>query len=397
MRKKILYYLIILFMLSLIWQTAVLAESDYLSSARHNIVRVESICFDGNTEIYDKKEYTGFLVQGSGSDVYVITIYDGLEFTSDELENIRRQNSLEAGKNVTSKLDVVLQGDLHIDASFVNTSPQRNLSILRLEQAIVMNSDLEFSSEKAEQGDKITLLAFPETTISGGDRYDAENVKTFGGFVTGKVEKEGIRFLRHDIQTPVSCEGGPLLNADGQIYGMLLSAADDLGIFLESDEIQKILDLYGISYSVHQENKIRKYSRVHLILAIVIAVVGIISVYQIIHTSSRENKKEPSLSHTLESINARLLLLSEKRSIPITNDHFIIGTSPESDLVLSRAGISRRHAVILYENKKFYIVDLNSTNGTRVGKKQLRSGEKVQLKDQQTIKLGNDILIIRYK
>ena len=74
---------------------------------------------------------------------------------------------------------------------------------------------------------------------------------------------------------------------------------------------------------------------------------------------------------------------------PITSSKIIIGRpvpGVEPDVKVNDPYVSRKHAQILFENDKFYIEDLGSTNGTFLNDK-LVTG-KVVLKDGDIIKLG---------
>jgi hypothetical protein len=58
----------------------------------------------------------------------------------------------------------------------------------------------------------------------------------------------------------------------------------------------------------------------------------------------------------------------------------------EPDIKINDPYVSRRHAQILFENGKFYIEDLGSTNGTFINDKLITG--RTELKDGDTIKLG---------
>ena len=79
----------------------------------------------------------------------------------------------------------------------------------------------------------------------------------------------------------------------------------------------------------------------------------------------------------------RYLDLDGEHSFPIKGDSASIGRSPDQDLVLKEAFVSRRHARIVRESGSFEIVDQNSSHGTflngnRVERARLRSGDTLQ-------------------
>jgi len=68
----------------------------------------------------------------------------------------------------------------------------------------------------------------------------------------------------------------------------------------------------------------------------------------------------------------------------------IIGRDKACNIVLDDPLVSRKHAKItVIDNKKFYLEDLNSTNGTYVNNNPLIKGGKVQLKKEDKIRVGN--------
>lgn len=66
----------------------------------------------------------------------------------------------------------------------------------------------------------------------------------------------------------------------------------------------------------------------------------------------------------------------------------LLGRSPTSDVTLLDEGISREHAIVCFdpETGRYTIEDLQSTNGTEVNGKRVRSAV---LGDADEIKIGN--------
>jgi hypothetical protein len=76
----------------------------------------------------------------------------------------------------------------------------------------------------------------------------------------------------------------------------------------------------------------------------------------------------------------------------LTADRVSLGRLPESDVLLSDPGASRRHAEIRHEDGRWMIVDLGSTNGTMVNEASV--GER-QLADGDRITIGRTVLEFR--
>jgi pSer/pThr/pTyr-binding forkhead associated (FHA) protein len=70
----------------------------------------------------------------------------------------------------------------------------------------------------------------------------------------------------------------------------------------------------------------------------------------------------------------------------LTSDETLIGRNPTTDITLLDEGISREHTMILFDgvDGEYLIEDLQSTNGTKVNGKRVRSatlahGDEVQI------------------
>jgi hypothetical protein len=88
----------------------------------------------------------------------------------------------------------------------------------------------------------------------------------------------------------------------------------------------------------------------------------------------------------------------QERSTPLTlaldwsgaTDELLIGRHPRCDVLLADPTVSRRHARLRFCDGTWALQDLDSTNGTtinglRVGRCQLRAGDRLMLGDQQLI------------
>jgi hypothetical protein len=69
----------------------------------------------------------------------------------------------------------------------------------------------------------------------------------------------------------------------------------------------------------------------------------------------------------------------------ISKEKTSIGKQENSDIIIKRDFISRNHAVLTYEDHKFILTDLHSTNHTYVNDEKI---SKKILKDHDTIRFG---------
>jgi pSer/pThr/pTyr-binding forkhead associated (FHA) protein len=70
----------------------------------------------------------------------------------------------------------------------------------------------------------------------------------------------------------------------------------------------------------------------------------------------------------------------------LSSDETLIGRNPTTDITLLDEGISREHTMILFDDadREYLIEDLQSTNGTKVNGKRVRSatlahGDEIQI------------------
>jgi pSer/pThr/pTyr-binding forkhead associated (FHA) protein len=80
------------------------------------------------------------------------------------------------------------------------------------------------------------------------------------------------------------------------------------------------------------------------------------------------------------------------QDIRLTRQKTVIGKSADADIQLNDQYASKLHAVIHFEEGKFFISDLGSSNHTRV------NGEKIlnqELKDGDKIMIGHQNIIFK--
>ena len=90
---------------------------------------------------------------------------------------------------------------------------------------------------------------------------------------------------------------------------------------------------------------------------------------------------------------ARLVIKNggfEGMAFELTAEETLIGRNPTTDITLLDDGISREHAIILYdpESDSYSLEDLQSTNGTQVNGKRVRS---VTLADGDEVRVGRTL------
>ena len=125
-------------------------------------------------------------------------------------------------------------------------------------------------------------------------------------------------------------------------------------------------------------------------------------------TATGQALEESPLPKTIPPINARisLVILHTGEIIPLMNkNEYVIGRVggkqtifPDVDLSPCTAyasGVSRLHATIKEKEGKYFIFDLDSTNGTWVNKKRISARKDYELHNGDRVILGHlDIMVI---
>ncbi len=80
---------------------------------------------------------------------------------------------------------------------------------------------------------------------------------------------------------------------------------------------------------------------------------------------------------------------TESRLHMVDRDQFVIGRSPESDIVVNANSISRKHVQIEVRDQKILIEDLESSNGTFLNEMRLEARKKYPIPENTAVRLGN--------
>jgi predicted component of type VI protein secretion system len=78
-----------------------------------------------------------------------------------------------------------------------------------------------------------------------------------------------------------------------------------------------------------------------------------------------------------------------RRSMPITYRGLSIGRGDDNDLVISYAAVSRNHAQVMLDRGRYYVADLNSANGTFMGRTRLEPNKPVPWTPGQALRVGD--------
>lgn len=103
-----------------------------------------------------------------------------------------------------------------------------------------------------------------------------------------------------------------------------------------------------------------------------------------------QQQKAAPRDATLEVIKSAYV--NEGRVYPLT-DLITIGRSTETDIVLRDPLVSHQHSRIVKRLNTWYLMDLDSTNGTFIGKDRING--QAELKNGQKIRIGETVFQVK--
>lgn len=105
--------------------------------------------------------------------------------------------------------------------------------------------------------------------------------------------------------------------------------------------------------------------------------------------SKLEKTPEETDEKTYGGITHAVYILRKRRfSSPDENNLIKIGRAKDNDIVIADFVISKNHAQIVIFHDMYFVMDLGSTNGTKVNGRQVAPGMKVQLQTNSTLAFG---------
>ncbi len=81
-----------------------------------------------------------------------------------------------------------------------------------------------------------------------------------------------------------------------------------------------------------------------------------------------------------------------ERTVPLTGPVTVLGRGQEADVQVADTGVSRRHCELRLDADGARLVDLGSTNGTRVNGRRV---SETRLRDGDRVELGATALVFR--
>lgn len=228
--------------------------------ARNGIVQVNLVYADDDNEAHVLQGGSGFLIGEDEGTEYLLTNWHFLNVTEELRNKVAADFTLtEEEKNrLQLQIQVVVKGDITVNASVVTNSEELDFAVLRLSQKIYDRVPLVFNTDAdtVVENTGIYALGFAESIKSaqGALLYTSDDVSIMNGTVSETSSVNGILYIKHSAVISGGNTGGPLLNEAGEVIGMNQEKLSDGHYYsVHISEIASVLEALGISFLESKE------------------------------------------------------------------------------------------------------------------------------------------------
>ncbi|MDC7280696.1 FHA domain-containing protein [Butyrivibrio fibrisolvens] len=234
-------------------------------TAKQGVVQVNTVIVDDTSEKRLVVGGTGFIIGNPEGTEYVITSKDVVNPDQETLAAACQYYGLINGEEATSinlrlATEVVIEGDVVLNAAILTSSSELDMVVLQLPQPIYTRTPLKLLTNKKydvnnlpyEVNDAVYALGLPEMVSFESDTkyYSDQQIQMSFGEITNLGMYEGVQVIENNTETDFNNYGGPLVDENGYVIGMNLPKHNgEDSCALDSTKIAKILDGLGVTYS----------------------------------------------------------------------------------------------------------------------------------------------------
>lgn len=329
-------------------------DTSNAESAKNGVVQVNTVFTDESNVKHIICGASGFLIGDSEGSEYVITCNHILdpddETITAALEYLELPNSEEDVSKISFSTEVVVEGDVVLSTTVVNTSAELDLAVLQLPQPIYTKSPLTLLTSQNYEvanlpyaiADTVYAMGYPDaiTYDSETQYYSDEQVAMTMGHIVNLVNLQNVQVIESDAAVGANNCGGPLVDEYGYVIGMNLLTSDGMySCALDSTKITKLLDGLGIQYSCEYERPVEEEEAPETEVSdtqdkgiptyiIVIICVGIVAVVAGITTTviviviNKDKPKKKSKKQLKQEEEARMQSFINKPGVKTPKDPF---------------------------------------------------------------------------
>lgn len=314
---------------------------------------------------------------------------------------------------------VIRPGITGISGTVVWSEEQRDLAIVKLEREISVPDVVFMKGMGVRKRQDVFALGFPSQMYR--NEKSIIGVKATKGIVSAMItDDQGVALYQFDAPANSGNSGGPLVDGDGKIVGIVThkissrgrtaTPIEGIAYAVSIDEALPAIESLGIPYTAEpsDEEKVTvvygassmwaKYKmEVIIALMVIVVAVGVVIVMRQRSASNAEMGRQAYAEmggqayagmRGQSSVEQPVLIGvgADRREVvyPLQRGHVTIGRDAQQcNVVLSDPAVSKRHCIVEYREMEgaFVVRDCQSTNGTfLMSGKRLQAGSSVQLR-----------------
>ena len=221
---------------------------------RTGIVQVMVVYTDDEGEKYTVQTGSGFMI----NELNVVTCNHVTQLTDEDLEKAADYYGVEKAKlrkNLSIRISVMR--DVSIGAKITTESREMDFAVLKLDEKLAGCKSLPIrSSDDLTQTEDCYALGFPTVTLFSQDgmKFTSEDVTITYGKVNKVSTIRGVEYVVNSASVASGNSGGPLVDANGSVIGIIQGVlsdgmSDNYSYAIASDALIETLDKLAVTYT----------------------------------------------------------------------------------------------------------------------------------------------------
>lgn len=257
-KGKKLFSLLLALCLTIAMAVPVFADdAEVVNKMRSGVLQVNLNWIDQNGGRHFIQGGSGFLINDQTllTNQHVVTMTQETKEAASALYGVDFVND----NKLDVRVQVVVQRDVVIDASVIQSSAEMDVAILELSSPIYDRISLELGdSANVKETQAIYVLGFPLLSELAQDvrYYTSDDVSVTSGIVSKKMERNSTPFIQHGVKISDGNSGGPLVAVDsdgvGRVIGINTSRVSiEEGYYyaMEINDVKTLLNQLGVTYN----------------------------------------------------------------------------------------------------------------------------------------------------
>ena len=232
-------------------------DAEIVNKMRSGVLQVNLNWIDQNGGRHFIQGGSGFLINDQTllTNQHVVTMTQETKEAASALYGVDFVND----NKLDVRVQVVVQRDVVIDASVIQSSAEMDVAILELSSPIYDRISLELGdSANVKETQAIYVLGFPLLSELAQDvrYYTSDDVSVTSGIVSKKMERNSTPFIQHGAKISDGNSGGPLVAVDsdgvGRVIGINTSRVSiEEGYYyaMEINDVKTLLNQLGVTYN----------------------------------------------------------------------------------------------------------------------------------------------------